>query len=208
MVCPECQRRAALIALLAPTISRLTFSRHGLLRLLGLPEGELIQAAKVGDPEESSRSLERKVSRRSKRVPTALCRHDARYPEALAQLDSAPAVLHATCTIERLRELLTGPTVVMLGGREHTRCAQQLTFGLAHDLAAAGVTVISGLDTGLEGIAHRGALDARGHTIAVMPCGPEIPYPSMQEELHLRILSRAPRSRSSHRVSSLRSAGA
>jgi DNA processing protein len=187
-MCPACRRRSALIATLAPAISRLSFSGEGLLGLLGLPNEELLQAAKVSDPEEFLRCLQ--IPLRTKNVPTSLCHHDPDYPEALAQLDCAPAVLHATCTIERLRELLTRPTVTIIGGREHSDYAHQITLTLAHDLATAGVTVISGINQGLEGTAHHSALNAQGHTIAVMPSAPHTPYSRHHPDLHRQILAR------------------
>jgi DNA processing protein len=147
MACRACERRSALIAAVAPTISRMS-------------------------------------------VPTALCRHDPLYPQTLAQLDRPPAVLHATCTPERLRELLAAPTVAILGERLHSHYAHQATFALAHDLAAAGVTVISGLHKGLDAIAHHGALHAEGNTIAVMPCAAERAYPLLHEHLHQCISER------------------
>ena len=108
MACPPCQRRSALVAALAPAISRLTFTRRGLLGMLALPEAQLLRAAKIENPSTLLRRLELPLPTES--VPTATCRHDPDYPEALAQLDCAPAVLYATCTVERLRELLSKPT--------------------------------------------------------------------------------------------------
>jgi hypothetical protein len=119
MACPTCLRRAALIAALAPAISRLSFTRQGLLALLALPNAQLLHAAKVEDPRGLLRRLEIPLPTQS--VPTALCRHDPDYPEALAQLDCAPAVLYATCTSERLRELLMEPTVA--GDESHPSSA-------------------------------------------------------------------------------------
>jgi DNA processing protein len=111
-------------------------------------------------------------------------------PRPLAQLDSAPGVLYASCTIERLRELLARPTVAIVGSRTPTDYARQIAFSLSHDLTTSGVTVISGMNTGLEGTVHEGALNARGHTIAVMPAGPEIPFPSRHKILQRGILAR------------------
>jgi predicted Rossmann fold nucleotide-binding protein DprA/Smf involved in DNA uptake len=138
-------------------MSRLSFTREG---LLGLPDAQLLHAAKIGDPDEFLRRLEMPLPTES--VPTVLCRHDSDYLEALAQLDCAPAVLHATCPIERLRELLTAPTVAIVGGRTHSDYAHQMTSAVARDLPTAGVTVISGIDKGLEGTAHRSALASVG----------------------------------------------
>ncbi len=188
MACPDCQRRSALIAALAPAISDLSLTRDGLLELLALSNEQLLRAVEVENPDELLRGLQ--VPLPSERVPTALCRHEHDYPEALRQLPSAPAVLYATCTVKRLRELLCKPTVAIVGERQQTGYACEITFALARDLAGAGVTVISGLYKDLEAIAHRGALDAEGQTIAVMPCTPEHSYPSAHEHLHLRVLAR------------------
>jgi DNA processing protein len=188
MACPECQQRAALIAALAPAIANLPLDRDGLLGLLGLPEDELLAAAKVEDPRALLRHLEPPPP--SDSVPSAICRHDPDYPEALAQLDCAPAVLYATCTTERLRELLSAPTVAIVGSRALPSYAQQITFALANELAAAGVTIVCGAHNGLEGVAHQGALHARGSTIAVMPTGPEYPYPEHYEHMHQCICER------------------
>jgi DNA processing protein len=189
MACPECQRRSALIAALVPAISRLRFNREGLLGMLGLSNAQLLSAAraKVKNPGGLLRRLELPFP--TERVPTALCRHDRDYPEALAQLDSAPAVLYATCTTERLRELLAAPTVAILGSRTPTDYARQIAFSLSCSLTASGVTVVSGMNTGLEGTVHEGGLDVRGNTIAVMPAGPEFHYPSQHEILHRGILA-------------------
>lgn len=187
MACTPCQRRSALLAALAPAISRLSFTRHGLFALLALGDAQLLRATKVEDPRGVLRDLELPLSTES--VPTAFCRHDPDYPQALAQLDCAPAVLYATCTTERLRKLLTAPTVAIVGSRTPTSYAHQMTFELAHDLATAGVTVISGIDKGLEGTAHQGALHASANSIAVMSTGPEIPYPRRLQDLHRGILA-------------------
>ena len=97
-------------------------------------------------------------------VPTALCRHDAGYPRALRQLPNAPAVLYATCSAERLRELLSpaSPRVAIVGSRGLTPYAEEITFTLTRDLARAGVTVVSSVNEGPDGIAHEGALDGGG----------------------------------------------
>jgi DNA processing protein len=190
MACPTCRRRAALIAVLAPAISRCSPNRHGLLGLLALGDEQLCHAAGGLQTRETLRQIQRAVPTHG--VPTALCRHDPGYPRALAQLPSAPAVLHATCTAERLGELLTAPVVAIVGNRTHTRYTREVTRELARALAIAGVTVISGVNEGLEGISHHGALHAsHGRTLAVLPCSPDtLPYPRRDSPLHRRILAR------------------
>jgi DNA processing protein len=188
MACTVCQRRAALIAALAPAISRLSFTRQGLLELLALTNKQLLGVVKVKDPDGLLRGLEPPLL--SESVPTAVCRHNSDYPEALRQLPSAPAVLYATCTTQRLRELLSKPTVAIAGSSEHTPYAERIASELARDLASAGVTVISGMNKGLEGIVQHSALNAGGNTIAVMSGCPEIPFPSQHKSLHRGILAR------------------
>jgi DNA processing protein len=188
MACTTCQQRSALIAAIAPAISNLTFTRFGLLALLALPNAQLLRAAKVENPRGLLRGLQPPLP--TEHVPTALCRHDPDYPEALAQLPCAPAVLYATCTPARLRELLTAPTVAIVGNRTPTDYARQISSELAHDLAAAGLTVISGMNRGLEGRVHRGALRAGGNNIAVMPGGPDVAFPSEYANLQQDIIAR------------------
>jgi len=188
MACPTCQRRSALLAALAPAISRLSFTRHGLLALLALGDEQLLRAAKVEDLGLLMRRLQ--PLRPCESVPTALCRHDTGYPLALAQLPSAPAVLYASCPTERLRHLLGAPTVAIVGSRTPTDYARQLSSELAHDLAAAGVTLVSGMNTGLEGSVHQSALQAGANNVAVMPGAPDIAFPSEYESLQQEILAR------------------
>ena len=188
MACLECRRRSALVAALTPAISRLSLHRESLLSVLALPNAQLLHAAKVKDRREFLRGLQLPLP--STRVPTALCRHDPDYPETLAQLDCAPAVLYATCTTDRLREQLSKPTIAIVGSRTPTDYAQQIAAELARDLAAVGATVISGMNRGLEGTVHESALQAGGRTIAVMPYGPELAYPRANSRLHQSVLAR------------------
>jgi DNA protecting protein DprA len=187
LACEKCRRRSALIAALAPAISRRSLNHESLLGLLALPNTRLLRATRVPDQRGLLRGLRLPVP--TKRVPTACCRHDPDYPEALAQLPCAPAVLYATCTPERLRELLRRPAVAIVGSRVYSSHAQQPTFELARELSGAGVTVCSGLNKGLEGIAHQGVLHDGGGAIAVMACSPDISHFTPLDPLHRGILA-------------------
>jgi DNA protecting protein DprA len=186
MACSDCRDRAALLTALAPAIERLTITRRQtLLELLALADEQLCHAVGVKYPF-AARRREQGASA-TPRTQGEICRHDPAYPPGLAQLDCAPAVLHATCEAERLHELLAKPTVAIVGDRWHTYYGHQVTFELAGELARGGVTIISGLHQGIDGIAHHGALGAGGQSIAVMGCSPERPYPRQQDHLHRRI---------------------
>ena len=83
------------------------------------------------------------------------------------------------------------PTVAVVGARACSGYGAQVARTLARDLAAAGVTVVSGLARGIDGEAHRGALDADGRTVAVLGCGIDRDYPAAHAELARRIAADA-----------------
>jgi DNA processing protein len=179
------------IAAAAPALGRLPLRQQWLLSVLALPAEPLLGAVRVGDPSGFLRGLE--VPALTGSVPTGLCRHDVGYPRALAQLPSMPAVLYGTCSAERLGELLSSsanPKVGIVGSRGLTPYAEEVTFALARGLARAGVTVVSGVNEGPEGIAHQGALDGGGATVAVMCCSPDLSHLTWQDELQRRIRAR------------------
>jgi DNA processing protein len=187
------------VAAAAPALAKLASRPQLLLSVLALPGERLLRAARVEDPSGVLRGLE--LPALTDRVPTALCRHDPGYPRALRQLPSAPAVLYATCSAERLRELLScstdptvgsprSPKVAIVGSRGLTPYTEEITSTFARDLARAGVTVVSSVNEGPDGIAHQAALDGGGATIAVMACSPDLSHLTRQDELHQRILAR------------------
>jgi DNA processing protein len=84
-------------------------------------------------------------------------------------------------------DALAAPTVAVVGARACSGYGAQVARMLARHLAAAGVTVVSGLARGIDGEAHRGALDADGRTVAVLGCGIDRDYPAVHADLARRI---------------------
>jgi DNA processing protein len=80
-------------------------------------------------------------------------------------------------------ELLSGPAVAVVGARACSSYGRQVARMLGRELAAAGVVVVSGLARGVDGEAHRGALEAGGPTVAVLGCGIDRDYPASHAEL-------------------------
>ena len=87
-------------------------------------------------------------------------------------------------------ELLTRTAVAVVGARSCSPYGSQVARACARELAAAGLVVISGLARGIDGEAHRGALEAGGITIAVLGCGADRDYPASHRELAGRICER------------------
>jgi DNA processing protein len=77
--------------------------------------------------------------------------------------------------------------VAIVGARRATAAGRTMTEELSHDLAGAGMTVVSGLARGVDAAAHRGALAAQGRTIAVLGCGIDRTYPPEHERLRRQI---------------------
>lgn len=96
----------------------------------------------------------------------------APYPEALSTLRDAPTLLYYHGNLDCLSQ----PMVAMVGSRNPTPYGQQWAQQIAQELAAAGVTVVSGLAIGIDGHVHQGAVQS-GRTIAVMGSGPDVIYP-------------------------------
>ena len=97
----------------------------------------------------------------------------AAYPVALTTIIDPPPVLWTRGAID----VLNRPAVAIVGARAASPYGLSVAGRLASDLAAAGVVVVSGLARGVDSAAHRGALAARGTTIAVLGSGVDVVYP-------------------------------
>jgi DNA processing protein len=80
-------------------------------------------------------------------------------------------------------QLLSQPSVAVVGARACSPYGAQVARRLGRELAAAGLVVVSGLARGVDGEAHRGALETDGHTIAVLGCGIDRDYPAAHAAL-------------------------
>jgi len=94
-------------------------------------------------------------------------RASASYPAALVDDIAAPAVLFHRGTID----VVAGPRVGIVGTRTCSRYGRDVAYDLGEQLSKVGVAVVSGLATGIDAAAHRGALAAGGPTIGVLACG-------------------------------------
>jgi DNA processing protein len=108
---------------------------------------------------------------------------DADFPPSLREIPQAPVVLWVAGRVAAL----SPPGVAVVGSRAASAGGMEVAGRLGHDLAAAGVTVVSGLARGCDAAAHTGALNAGGRTIAVLGCGADVVYPAEHRRLYQRI---------------------
>ncbi len=112
---------------------------------------------------------------------------DKTYPERLRQLFDPPNSLNYLGARD-ISNLLTGPTVGIVGSRKVTPYGREVTSLFAAKLSKMGVCIISGLALGVDSIAHRTTLDNNGSTIAVLPSGLASIYPASHTTLANNIL--------------------
>lgn len=108
------------------------------------------------------------------------------YPAQLGTVPSPPPFLFVRgeiCAEDAL-------AVAVVGARKATPYGLQVSEQLAGDLAARGVTVISGFARGVDSAAHRGALGVGGRTLAVLGSGADVIYPPENRGLAARVIER------------------
>lgn len=127
--------------------------------------------------------IDAELARLAKIGARLIARCEPEYPPALAALDEAPPVLAVRGKIE----LLTTPTIAVVGARNASANGLRFAQSLAAELGKAGFTVVSGLARGIDAAAHRGSL-ATG-TVACMAGGVDSVYPSENQPLYEEIVA-------------------
>ncbi|MFT4046007.1 MAG: DNA-processing protein DprA, partial [Solimonas sp.] len=108
-----------------------------------------------------------------------LTRADARYPAALRQIASAPPLLFWQGDVD----VISLPQVAIVGSRSATPQGLDNARAFAAELSRRGFVITSGLALGIDGAAHRGALQAGGYTVAVCATGLDRVYPARHKTL-------------------------
>jgi DNA processing protein len=109
---------------------------------------------------------------------------DAHYPRLLAEIPAPPPVLYFKGTLIPEDAI----AVAIVGTRRSTAYGREVASRLATELAEAGVTIVSGLARGIDGVAHQAAVRAGGRTVAVLGSGVNVIYPAEHANLAAEIM--------------------
>jgi len=107
---------------------------------------------------------------------TVVSVEDPCYPSRLKEIYDPPLVLY----VRGNPEVLTQPGIAMVGTRHPTPYGSGMAERLACDLAAQGLVIISGMARGVDTASHRGAISAKGKTVAVFGTGVDVIYPQRE----------------------------
>ena len=110
---------------------------------------------------------------------------DPEFPSRLKEIYDPPIVLFVKGAIEVLDE----PGIAMVGTRHPTPYGSGMAERLSTDLASRGLVIISGLARGIDTASHRGAVAAKGKTIAVLGTGIDVMYPKENTRLTEQIVA-------------------
>lgn len=110
--------------------------------------------------------------------------YDKYYPEKLKDIYDKPIILY----VKGDKEILNDFSLAIIGCREHTKYGEIVVKKISFDIAEKGIVTISGLARGIDSLAHKATLEAKGKTIAVIGSGIDNIYPKENIELAREII--------------------
>ena len=108
-----------------------------------------------------------------------ICRDDVVWPARLGEIYDPPLVLY----VRGNSRALSRPGIAVVGTRHPTPYGIGMAERLSCDLAARGMVIFSGLARGVDAASHRGAIHARGKTVAVFGTGVDVIYPRENKKM-------------------------
>jgi len=169
-----------------PRTARLLLEHYGSAdAIFAASEAELVQ---LGIPRKTALNilgfdrfapLERELCE-LERIGARLVRwSDEDYPPNLREIPDPPPFFYLRGNVQSvLRDC-----IAVVGARTASDAGLRMARRLGRELAAKGLTVVSGLARGIDGEAHQGALEVSGSTVAVMACGIDVIYPPEHRKL-------------------------
>ncbi len=149
------------------------------LEACGLPApvaNEIISGRPVGAAEQELEKIRQNNAR-------LLAWDEPEYPQLLKEIYDPPVLLYVRGDVE----VLSTPCIAMVGARSPSPYGRQVAEKLSGDLAARGLTIVSGLARGIDTCGHRGALASGGKTVAVLGCGMDVDYPKENNKVRKQI---------------------
>jgi DNA processing protein len=151
-------------------------------------EASLTELESLGMPAQSAQfvfegkaraAAEDQMRRTQEAGAAILTPEDAAYPERLREIYDPPAVLWIRGNVD----LLARPGIAVVGTRHPTPYGAGMAELLSRDLANRRLVIFSGMARGVDTAAHKGAIDARGKTVAVWGTGIDVIYPKENKKL-------------------------
>ncbi len=122
---------------------------------------------------------EQEIAKAADANVAVVTRGDPAYPERLKKIPDPPNYLYVKGALQPEDT----NAVALVGTRKPTHYGRTVTHRIAYELASASFTIVSGMARGIDTQAHRGALAAKGRTIAVLGCGIDMAYPPENKDL-------------------------
>lgn len=163
-------------------------------RILSAPAGEISNVLKVPisvgkEVAKAGRNLE-KAEKILSRTESLGARYisiwDEDFPSRLKKIPNPPFAIYFLGETSPLYDY----SLAIVGTRTASSHGLRLSFSISREIASCGVTIVSGMATGVDTKAHEGALEAGGRTIAVLGSGIDVIYPSSNRKLYEKIVQR------------------
>ena len=138
----------------------------------------------IWDPGSLLEGAEKIASSMAKKGVLLLTPLESLYPPQLKEIFDPPFLIFYRGPLPTWNETF----LAVVGTRKPTIQGRKAAYTLAKEASEMGMVIVSGLARGIDGEAHRGALDGRGKTIAVLGHGPDTVYPVSNRKLGERIL--------------------
>ena len=156
-------------------------SREELLSVEGMAK-RVAEAIRQGPFE---KAVERELYLLNKVNGSLLTFQEEGYPRRLKNIYDPPPLLYVRGTVKKEDDL----AMAIVGSRRTSPYGRAVTEKLSQDLAAHGITIVSGMARGIDSVAHHGALSAGGRTLAVLGCGVDVIYPPENRRLCEEIIT-------------------
>ena len=114
-----------------------------------------------------------------------ICIEDKEYPSLLKEINNPPICIY----IIGRKEILDEANIAIVGSRDATEYGKYVAKDFAHKLCCKGFNIVSGLARGIDSFSHKGALNAKGKTIAVLGNGLDTIFPKENKKLAEEIIN-------------------